>query len=252
MLDEADMANQASTIRNDLYDWACEGSLNRGGLLLLNRPRRWALMLAVCFGFLSMAHAQAQAQYALGKTTQELPKRGGNGGQPAGPLKCDDGYVVTGIHGTIYKLRPARLGLICRRLNADGTLGDRKTGDLTAPPKTAPPKDVNPDDDFYHQCGQGEVVVGFYGWSDPYIDQLGFWCAKPEDWMNRKPPTRGRLVIGSAEKKVESKDFDDKCDQYQNDKKRYVVTQIAVQTGWHLDQEKATCTELTKTETPKR
>ena len=64
---------------------------------------------------------QTRAELGLGTQTYALPARGGYGGTPA-TVACPANHVAVGIHGTVNTYLTS-LGLVCRALNADGTLG---------------------------------------------------------------------------------------------------------------------------------
>ena len=169
---------------------------------------------------------QTRAELALGTETTALPARGGSGGVP-GVVACPANHVAVGIHGTVEAYINS-LGLLCRALNADGTLGASfSTPAAGGAWGTA----------FTRQCPEGMAVVGFPGHSGWYVDSLGLHCAAPNAWM-----TSAQVQASVAETGGYSGNaFSDVCPQER------VVTQLNVRNGNNLDQEQPICTRMRPT-----
>ncbi len=165
---------------------------------------------------------QTRAELVLGSETYALPARGEYGGTPA-TVACPANHVAVGLHGTVNTYITS-LGLVCRALNADGTLG------ASVSIAAAGGAWGNP---FSSQCPDGMAIVGFpghYGW---YVDSLGVHCAAPNAWR-----TSGQVQASVAEVgySYSGNPFSDVCPS------QSVVTQLNVRHGDNLDQEQATCT----------
>jgi hypothetical protein len=130
-----------------------------------------------------------------------------------------------GLHGTVNTYITS-LGLACRALNADGTLG----ASVSTP---APGNGWG--STFSLQCPAGMAVVGFPGRSGWYLDSLGLHCAAPNAWMTSAQVQASVAQVGSSSGNA----FSDVCPQER------VVTRLNVSHGDNVDQEQATCTRMT-------
>jgi hypothetical protein len=168
----------------------------------------------------------AQTSNALSVTgnTQLLPAHGGTGGY-ATRTECPSGYAAVGIHGRSWSYID-RLGLVCRYLNADGSLGATYYAGAAGGFGGA---------DFQIWCPDGQVVVGFQGRSASYVDQLGLYCSTPSAWksFNASPPYTTSVTGGSG-----GFYFAETC------AKPYVVTSLNLRVGHYVDQEQTVCSYL--------
>jgi hypothetical protein len=169
---------------------------------------------------------QTRAELALGTETSTLPARGGYGGV-AGVVECPANHVAVGIHGTVNTYITS-LGLLCRALNTDGTLGASISTPAPGSAWGSP---------FSLQCPAGMAVVGFPGRSGWYVDSLGLHCAAPNAWMTSAQVQASVAQVGSYSGDA----FSDVCPQER------VVTRLNVRNGDNLDQEQATCTRMRPT-----
>ncbi|NMO19255.1 phosphatidylinositol-specific phospholipase C domain-containing protein [Pyxidicoccus fallax] len=100
-----------------------------------------------------------------------LPLRGGSGGAPTSS-ECPPGAVAVGVHGRAGQYID-RLGLVCRYVNSDGSLGSYHY---------ASAQGGDGGSYFERTCFSGMVIVGFHGRSGAYVDGLGMHCARPATW----------------------------------------------------------------------
>lgn len=159
----------------------------------------------------------------LGTQTTWLPARGDYGGV-AGGIACPANSVAVGIQGTLNAYLNS-IGLLCRTLNANGTLGASSS---------TPVAGNQWGTGFSLQCPDGMAIVGFPGHTGWYVDSLGLYCAAPNAWMSSATVQSTVAEAGSPY----SNPFSDVCPQQQ------VVTQLAVRNGDVLDQEQALCTRM--------
>jgi hypothetical protein len=99
--------------------------------------------------------------------------RSDSGGGYPSSIVCPANSVAVGIQGTMDAYINS-IGLLCRTLNADGTLGATSSTAVAGSQWGV---------SFSRQCPDGMAVVGFpghYGW---YVDSLGLHCAAPNAWM---------------------------------------------------------------------
>ncbi|WP_199243333.1 hypothetical protein [Vitiosangium sp. GDMCC 1.1324] len=166
---------------------------------------------------------QTRAGLNLGTETTWLPARGDYGGV-AGGIACPANSVAVGIQGTLSAYLNS-IGLVCRTLNADGTLGATSSTAVAGSQWGS---------FFSLQCPDGMAIVGFPGHTGWYVDSLGLYCAAPNAWMSSATVQSTVAETGSPY----SNPFSDVCPQQQ------VVTQLAVRNGNVLDQEQALCTRM--------
>lgn len=168
---------------------------------------------------------QTRAELGLGTVTYELPARGEYGGTPA-TLACPANHVAVGLQGTVGTY-PTSLALVCRALNADGTLGG------VVATQTAGSNAWG--NAFSSLCPDGMAIVGFPGRSGWYVDSLGLHCAAPNAWRTSGQVQASVAEVGST---YSGNPFSDVCPA------QSVVTRLNVRHGNSIDQEQATCTRL--------
>jgi hypothetical protein len=104
-----------------------------------------------------------------GEYTYDLGRYGGTGGTPS-TLRCrDESDVIVGFHGRFANVID-RLGLVCARLRADGTLGVRYTTSSVGGQGGAP---------FLLECPAGKVATGLGVRAATYVDALDLSCGGP-------------------------------------------------------------------------
>lgn len=172
--------------------------------------------------------SQTRDELTLDTTTTWLPARGDNGGSPGG-IACPANSVAVGIQGTLSTYVNS-IGLVCRTLNADGTLGTTSSTAVAGSQWGS---------GFSRQCPDGMAIVGFPGHTGWYVDSLGLYCAAPNAWMSSATVQSTVAETGG----YSGNPFSDVCPSQQ------VVTQLAVRNGDVLDQEQALCTRLLPTPT---
>jgi len=127
------------------------------------------------------------AASALGadEPAQNTPIFGGSGGRGFS-LSCGAGYVLTGLRGRTGTLVD-RVGLLCRFVRADGTLGaettrDREVGGTGGGPAS-------------RSCPPGQVVSGLTVRTGSYVDEVrllcGTWNAAQRTWSGRTELPQG-------------------------------------------------------------
>jgi hypothetical protein len=177
------------------------------------------------------ALAEPAATEALGQSSNELsvstnysylPFRGGTGGQAVN-ISCASGYVASGIHGRAGQYID-RLGLICRALRADGSLG---------PSYDSMPVGGWGGSDFRIECPPGGAIVGFHGASGDYLDRLGLICSSPSAWRSGPWTYYTGAAGGGA-----GGGFDDKCSQ------GYMVNLVYTLSAGLVDGQKAQCVAI--------
>lgn len=167
---------------------------------------------------------QTRAALALGTETSWLSYRGESGGGTPGAVACPANSVAVGVQGTLYSYINS-IGLLCRALNTNGTLG------ASSSTAVAGSQWGNP---FTLQCPDGMAIVGFPGHNGWYVDSLGLHCAAPNAWMTSATVQSTVAETGG----YSGNPFSDVCPQQQ------VVTQLNVNTGDVMDREQALCTRM--------
>lgn len=105
--------------------------------------------------------------FSVTSTTFLLERVGGTGGT-AGVLRCNDSRdVIVGLRGRAGNVID-QLGLICARLNADGSTG---------PAYTTGALGGNGGTGWSRQCEPNGVVRRIDAWSATYVDGLQIVCA---------------------------------------------------------------------------
>ncbi|MFP2933116.1 hypothetical protein ACLESO_49805 [Pyxidicoccus sp. 3LG] len=166
--------------------------------------------------------AQTSSALAVTDATWFLPYRGGYGGGNY-DLDCPAGYVATGVFGRAGKYID-RMGLTCKQLNSDGSLGGTYN---------TPSVGGGGGGDFSLGCTDGEAIVGLGGASGGYVDRLGLICAKPMDWLTASNPHYTTQAGGGG-----GGAFDDRCPA------AHVVTSILVNAGGLVDGVRARCNRI--------
>ncbi|MFL5353935.1 MAG: hypothetical protein ACJ8AN_14915, partial [Archangium sp.] len=167
---------------------------------------------------------QTRAELSLGTETTWLPARGDSGGGYPSSVACPANSVAVGIQGTMDAYINS-IGLLCRTLNADGTLGATSSTAVAGSQWGV---------SFSRQCPNGMAVVGFpghYGW---FVDSLGLHCAAPNAWMTSATVQSTVAETGG----YSGNPFSDVCPQQR------VVTQLYVNNGDVMDREQALCTRM--------
>jgi hypothetical protein len=118
------------------------------------------------------------AQMSNGLTVDEtnnqvLTYHGGSGGT-AYTIDCAPGSVAVGIHGWAGQYID-RLGLVCRSLGVDGSLGDSYTTFAVG---------GSGGGYFRVECPVGQAIVAIGGANGWYVDRVELGCATPAGWMN--------------------------------------------------------------------
>ncbi|MFE8597857.1 jacalin family lectin [Archangium violaceum] len=167
---------------------------------------------------------QTDSALSVGSYSFNLSARGGSGGA-ASSTECPANYVAVGIHGRASNL-VASLGLVCRYLYTDGSLG--------AWYYTAATNGVYAGNSFDIQCPTGQVAVGVHGRSGIFLDALGVSCAYPNSWMNGSGVQSTTVKAGGTGGNA----FSDICPS------QYVVRKLNLRSWDHLDQEQAVCNAL--------
>jgi hypothetical protein len=127
--------------------------------------------------------AEASEALSLSPYSVGLAASGGSGGSSPVTLACPGGSVATGIYGWSGAYVD-KLGLWCSFLYSDGSTGaPYQIGALGG----------NGGGYFSAQCPKAnEVVVGLFGYSGAYINQIGIECSTVPFWI-----TRGSYVLDS-------------------------------------------------------
>jgi hypothetical protein len=167
--------------------------------------------------------AQTNHELALGGETYTLPVQGGTTGFPT-QTECPGGYVAVGIHGR-FGLHIDRLGLVCRVLNADNSLGATYY---------AGAQGGFGGDHFELWCPSGQAIAGFQGYSSDYIHQLKLHCSTPSVGFSPAPTESDSNPIGS----YTGSSFSAMCPR------SYLVTSLKVKVGSFVDQMQTVCTQL--------
>lgn len=107
--------------------------------------------------------------YSLSSYWWNLPWRGGSGGTWTGPMGCQAGDVIVGLHGR-GGTYVDQIGLICAKLYANGTFGPRYT---------LAPQGGGGGDPFYLQCPEGTAAVSIEGRAKTYLDRIDMACSQP-------------------------------------------------------------------------
>ncbi len=107
--------------------------------------------------------------------TQRTPAFGGSGGR-AFELRCGSGYVLTGVQGR-QGMVVDRIGILCRPVRQDGTLGSETTVGNQVGGGGGNAVAVS--------CGSGRVVSGLRFFYGTYVDSITIGC---RTWH---PGTRG-------------------------------------------------------------
>ena len=169
------------------------------------------------------ALGQTREALSVGTESSVLSMRGGSGGSP-GISACPAGHVAVGIQG-LSEAYINSLGLLCRALNVDGTLGAASAGTVVGNGWGSA---------FTRECPAGMAVVGFPGSSGQVLDGLGLHCAAPNAWMNNSQVQASVAVAGGSSGNA----FSDVCGSQQ------VVTRLNVSAGNNVDSEQGVCTRL--------
>lgn len=167
---------------------------------------------------------QTDSALSIGSYSYNLPARGGTGGA-ASSKECPANYVAVGIHGSAGDI-VVSLGLVCRYLNNDGTLGAWYYTSATTGAYAVTPFDI--------QCPNGQVVVGVHGRSATFLDALGLSCATPYNWMTNSGVESTTVTAGGTGGYA----FSDICPS------QYVVRKLNLRSWDLIDQEQAVCNAL--------
>ncbi|WP_375772380.1 hypothetical protein NR798_16340 [Archangium gephyra] len=168
--------------------------------------------------------AQTSDALIVTDTSYPLTARGGSGGTSV-TLACARGFVAVGIHGRSGWYID-QLGLVCRYLNYDGTLGAEQSTQALGGTGGS---------DFKMVCPEGMAITGFYGTGGSYVDQLGFNCSSPTLWNQS---SEVQYWSGKAGSNVGSSSFTDMCPS------RYLATSMNIRYGWHVDQFQGVCSYI--------
>lgn len=110
---------------------------------------------------------------------QTTPAFGGSGGSPF-TLSCGSGYVLTGLRGR-SGVWVDRIGVLCRPVRANGTLGAETIRSGEVGGGGGDPKAVS--------CPSGQVVSGFKMRSGSFVDWIALYCstwrASDRTWHGR-------------------------------------------------------------------
>jgi hypothetical protein len=127
--------------------------------------------VVLCSGLVSSpAHAQELRS----------PIWGGSGGNKNYQLSCGKGAVMTGMTAKFGSWID-QIGVVCRKVNENGTLGDEFT--------RGPVGGQGGSSSTIRRCDPGEVIGGAYGGSGWYIDYIGARCY-PWDARSRRLDAR--------------------------------------------------------------
>ncbi|ATB28676.1 hypothetical protein [Melittangium boletus] len=168
---------------------------------------------------------QTGSALSVGSYSVNLSAHGGSGGA-ASSKECPANYVAVGIHGSAGDI-VVSLGLVCRYLNNDGTLGAWYYTSATTGAYTVTP--------FNIQCPAGQVVVGFHGHNNNFLDSLGLSCATPNNWMSGSGVEFSTVKVGGTGGGYE---FSDLCPP------QYVVRKLNLRSWDLIDQAQAVCNSL--------
>jgi hypothetical protein len=152
-----------------------------------------------------------------------LPYRGGPGGLPFS-IACPRGTVAIGLYGR-SGLYIDQGGLICATLNDSGSLGPGFTEDSAGGNGGLP---------YYAVCPGGQVLVGVFGRSGGYVDQMGIQCAPATSWMGTATIWT-TAYAGGGEGGVP---FSDTCP------KGYAIVGLDGRSGLYVDGEQPLCNYL--------
>ncbi len=103
------------------------------------------------------------SEYRVNPPDSPLGYHGGTGGHPDWGISCGAGNIATAIFGT-YSSYIDQFGLDCARVNEDGSLTPiAPTGWVGGTAGTW----------FRSACPDNQAIVGLYGRSHTYLDQIG-------------------------------------------------------------------------------
>lgn len=164
--------------------------------------------------------AELSSELSVSGSLYSLPARGGSGGA-ASSLNCAPDYVAVGIYGRSGRYID-RLGLTCAPLHANGSLGPSyDTGSLGG----------NGGSSFRLGCPSGTAIVGVYGRSGRYLDQIGLACSGVAHWRNHGTVQYYSTSAGGSGGGY----FEDLCPI------AYVGSRLNVRTGRYADREQLVC-----------
>jgi hypothetical protein len=115
--------------------------------------------------------------------TQRTPAFGGGGGT-AFELRCGQGYVLTGLQGR-QGMVIDRIGVLCRPVRSDGSLGSETTVGGQVGAGGGNPATVS--------CGSGRVVSALYILYGTYVDSVQIGC---RTWHPGTRSTSGTIAFG--------------------------------------------------------
>ena len=193
---------------------------------MLFAPLWKTLLYASGLALLPAPLDETEDALALGNEHSWLPARGGSGGSPQS-LKCPATQVAVGVYGRVATSVNS-LGLLCRTLNAEGSLGASSATAMAGSTQGRA---------FSIQCPDGQAVVGFRGHSGELLEALGLHCAAPDAWMHSAQVQGSVDPVGSHSGDA----FSDVCSQ------ESVITELYVRTGHNVDRQQATCTRMRST-----
>lgn len=165
-----------------------------------------------------------------GASEQRSAHWGGSGGTRLFNFDCGPSGVMIGLVAK-WGAWLDQLGIMCRRVGSDGTLGSVFT--------IGPTGGSGGTTSVTKRCSDGEVIRGFGSYTGSYVNQLFFTCQK---WNPSKKQREGNSTIHSVGKwgyGVSENSFG--C-QGNN----YVVKKIYGKSGIYIDRVQIICREWNK------
>lgn len=153
---------------------------------------------------------------------QYMPYHGGSGGT-AYTIDCGYGVAV-GIQGWAGQYID-RLGLVCRNLGADGSLGE---------PYNTFAVGGSGGSSFRVECPVGQAIVAIGGANGWYVDRLEIGCSTPAGWMNPGGVKTYPTGVGGTGGTY----FFDNCNH------GFVLTGFNLRTGYFVDGVQGRCSKL--------
>lgn len=150
-------SNFANSVNASALNYLAAGNVQRTGVMMMDFPGSGLIDTIV-------TRNSPYIPYTL-------PPHGGYGGTPVS-TRCLYGYVAVGIHGRSGQ-NIDRLGLICRQLNADRSLGTYYISNSYG---------GSGGGYFEVECARGTAIVGIEGFSGSYINGMFMTCATPATW----------------------------------------------------------------------